>query len=70
MLTFRVKGQRASDAISGDALFSPEAMRRAWQVIRHNGATPGVDRVTQRDFQRHLDQNLESLRQELVSGTY
>ncbi|MBN1814840.1 MAG: group II intron reverse transcriptase/maturase [Anaerolineae bacterium] len=53
-----------------EALFSPEAMRRAWQVIRHNGTTPGVDRVSQREFERHLDRNLEALRQELISGTY
>ena len=51
-------------------IFSPEAMRRAWQVVRRNGATPGVDRVTIRQFGRRLDKNLDQLRQELVSGAY
>lgn len=55
---------------TNEALFSPEAMHRAWQVIRRNGTTPGIDRVSQRDFARHLDRNLEVLRHELVTGSY
>jgi len=54
----------------GEALFSPEALRRAWQVVRRNGAAPGVDQVTVRRFERHLDRNLAQLRQELMDGTY
>lgn len=52
------------------SIFSPQAMRRSWQSIRRNGATPGVDRMTIRQFGRNLDQNLSELRDELVSGTY
>jgi RNA-directed DNA polymerase len=52
------------------AIFSAEALRRAWQVVRRNGATPGVDRVTMRQFERNRDRNLARLREELVSGTY
>jgi group II intron reverse transcriptase/maturase len=55
---------------SGDEIFSPEALRRAWQVVRRNGATPGVDRVTMRQFGRQLGENLARLRRELVSGSY
>lgn len=52
------------------AIFSAEALRRAWQVVRRNGATPGVDRVTMRQFERNRDRNLARLREELVGGTY
>ena len=61
-------------AVGGDSgasgLFSPEALRRAWRVIRRNGATPGVDQVTIRQFERDLEGNLGSLRRELVGGMY
>lgn len=64
----RKRAERATGEIQ--ALFSPEALRRAWQVVRRNGATPGVDRVTMRQFERNRDRNLARLREELVSGTY
>ncbi len=51
-------------------LFSPEAMSRAWQSVRHNGPTPGVDGVTFRQFAQRLDRNLEDLRRELETGVY
>lgn len=56
--------------MQAEALFSPEALRRAWQIVRRNGATPGVDRVTIRQFERNRDRNLAQLRQELVGGIY
>jgi group II intron reverse transcriptase/maturase len=45
-------------------------MRRAWRATRGNGAAPGVDQVTIRQFKRDRDRNLARLREELVSGTY
>jgi RNA-directed DNA polymerase len=63
--------KRHEDEAGGaQALFSPEALQRAWQVVRRNGAAPGVDRVTIRRFERDLDRNLNRLREELLSGTY
>jgi RNA-directed DNA polymerase len=53
-----------------DALFSPEALQRAWRAVRRSGTAPGVDRVTARRFERDLDRNLARLREELVSGAY
>lgn len=60
---------KASPAQS-EELFSPEALRRAWRVIRHNGPTPGVDRVTIRQFEQNLASNLAGLRNQLSRGTY
>ena len=51
-------------------LFSPEALQRAWQSVRRNGTTPGVDRVTVRRFERDLERNLAQLQGELTSGAY
>ena len=64
---WRRKRQRQDQA---EVLFPIEAFQRAWQVIRRNGATPGVDRVTIRQFERSLDENLRQLQGELVSGGY
>ena len=53
-----------------EALFSPEAMRRAWRVVRANAGAAGVDGVTIRQFEADLEGQLETLRQELVRGRY
>jgi len=53
-----------------ESLFSPEAMRRAWRIVRANAGTAGVDGVTIRRFEADLEGQLEALRQELIQGTY
>jgi group II intron reverse transcriptase/maturase len=70
MLQRKREQMLASGAQAASPLFSPEALRRAWQVIRRNGTTPGVDRVSQRDFERALNHNLAALGEELSSGVY
>ncbi len=64
------QGKGKGKAQEAQVLFSPEALQRAWQVVRRNGATPGVDRVTVCRFERDLGRNLAQLQGELVSGTY
>jgi len=66
----RWERQRSGEMGQERTLFSPEALRRAWQVVRRNGATPGVDRVTIRRFERELDANLARLGEELTGGIY
>lgn len=53
-----------------DVLFSMNALRRAWQFIRHNGASPGSDNVTQEQFEGRLETELNRLRQQILGGTY
>lgn len=69
---WRKRGPRAvrEDGEDASEILSPEAMRRAWQSVRRNGATPGVDRVTIKRFGERLDDNLADLRKTLVEGTY
>ncbi|MCC7446493.1 MAG: RNA-directed DNA polymerase [Anaerolineae bacterium] len=52
------------------ALFSPEALRRAWRMVRKNGQSPGIDRITPRRFEQQLDRELRQLRAELIDGSY
>jgi len=70
MILRRLRKRPDAGTPAPHTLFPPEALRRAWQTVRRNGATPGVDRVTIRRFERDLDRNLGQLRQELVDGTY
>lgn len=66
----RKRRQRKGKVQEALALFSPEALQRAWQIVRRNGTTPGVDRVTVRRFERDLERNLAQLQGELASGAY
>lgn len=55
---------------SPEILFSMNALRRAWQSIRHNGASPGTDSITPEQFEQRLDAELNRLRQQILGGTY
>lgn len=55
---------------SPEILFSMNALRRAWQSIRRNGASPGTDSVTPEQFEQRLDAELNRLRQQILGGTY
>lgn len=56
--------------MSPEAMFTPEALQRAWRAIRSAGGGPGVDGETLAVFARNLDVELAQLRQELVTGSY
>ncbi len=55
---------------SPDVLFSMNALRRAWQQVRRNGASPGTDGVKLIEFEDRLEPELNRLRQQIISGTY
>ncbi len=57
-------------AMAPEVMFTPEAMQRAWRAIRAAGGGPGVDGQTLQAFGRHLEVELESLRKELIAGSY
>ena len=50
--------------------FTPDAMHRAWRRVRVNGGGAGVDGVSIAAFEKDLENQLESLRQELATSTY
>ncbi|MCL4835341.1 MAG: hypothetical protein KJZ86_23080 [Caldilineaceae bacterium] len=53
-----------------ERFFTPAALRRAWLAIKRAGGGAGVDGVSLAAFEKNLDAELESLRDELVRGIY
>lgn len=53
-----------------ERFFTPAALRRAWLAIKRAGGGAGVDGVSLAAFEKNLDAELESLRDELVRGSY
>lgn len=53
-----------------ERFFTPAALRRAWLAIKRAGGGAGVDGVSLAAFEKNLDTELESLRDELVRGVY
>ncbi len=53
-----------------DKVYHPTNLRMAWQAVRANAGSGGVDRVSWMAFEEALDENLAELHQELRSGRY
>lgn len=54
-----------------DKMFIPYMLREAWKSVKHNGGTPGVDRVSIADIeQQGVEQYLQALGEELRKQTY
>lgn len=57
-------------ALAPEALFSMNALRRAWVIVRRNGQSAGSDRQTMDAFEANTDGELNRLRQQILSGVY
>jgi RNA-directed DNA polymerase len=53
-----------------DKVYAPANLRRAFERVKANGGTAGVDHQTVEMFEAHLEQNLEQITQSLKGGTY
>ena len=53
-----------------DKVYSRKNLKLAWERVRANRGASGADRVTIKDFEANLDENLERLHQELRDQTY
>jgi group II intron reverse transcriptase/maturase len=54
-----------------DRIFRPDILWRAWQEVRENKGSAGVDGVTIEDVERQgATEFLEHIRQDLMAGTY
>lgn len=53
-----------------DKVHSERNLRAAWQRVRANRGSAGVDRQTVKRFEEDLERNLAHLRKELVEGSY
>jgi RNA-directed DNA polymerase len=53
-----------------DKVYDPTNLRMAFHKVKGNQGSAGIDRVTIRMFEEHLDENLKKLSEELRNGTY
>lgn len=51
-----------------DKVYSSTNLGLAWQAVKRNGGSGGVDRVSLKTYERDLAKNLERLQQQLRSG--
>jgi len=71
MLTALEQGVRGGKWFSlMDKVYALPNLRRAFQRVKANGGAAGVDHVTVKDFQRHLEANLQKLSRMLRDGSY
>ena len=53
-----------------DRIFRPDVLWRAWEEVRKNGGSAGVDGVTIEDIERGVDEFLEQITEDLKAGRY
>lgn len=53
-----------------DKVYTLPNLRRAFERVKANGGAAGVDHVTVKEFERHLEANLGKLSQTLRDGSY
>ena len=66
----KFEGQKQKVHSLVDKVYSRKNLKLAWERVRANRGTSGVDRVTIEDFEVDLDGNLEWLHQDLRDQTY
>lgn len=57
-------------ALAPEALFSMNALRRAWLAVRRSGQSAGSDRQTVEEFEANRETELNRLRQHILGGVY
>jgi RNA-directed DNA polymerase len=71
MLTALEKGVKGGQWFSLiDKVYEPRNLKSAYQQVRRNKGSAGVDHVTIEQFTAHLETNLEDLSQKLRAGSY
>ena len=53
-----------------DKVYRPATLQAAWQAVRRNGGSAGVDHESVEKFERKLVENIANLEAELRTGTY
>jgi group II intron reverse transcriptase/maturase len=53
-----------------DEMVSDENARKAWEAVRRNKGSAGIDRMTIGTFEEHLNKNWDKIREKLLSGKY
>ena len=53
-----------------ETLCSTILLRQGFKAVKSNGGSPGIDKVTIKDYEKNLDEELIQLKTELISWTY
>src|ERR1035438_4910995 len=53
-----------------DKVWKPANLQSAFRKVKANGGAAGVDRVTVKDFEKRLEENLNKVAEQLRKGTY
>ena len=53
-----------------ERILSSENVRRAWEQVRRNAGSPGVDGITVDEFPEHTRKHWSSIRKAIIEGTY
>ena len=53
-----------------DKVWNPANLQSAFRKVKSNGGAAGVDRVTVKDFEKRLEENLNKVAEQLRTGTY
>src|SRR5690348_11760567 len=71
MLTALENGVRGGQWFSlWDKVCAPATLRAAFETVRANAGSAGVDHVTVKEFERGLDANLSKIRSDLRAGKF
>jgi len=71
MLTALEQGVKGGNWFSLiDKVWKPANLQSAFRKVKANGGAAGVDRVTVKDFERRLEENLNKVAEQLRTGTY
>jgi RNA-directed DNA polymerase len=58
------------EEINLEKMLSRPVMQKAWQAVKTNDGSPGVDRMTIEATERHLKEHWEKIRAKLLEGIY
>jgi len=53
-----------------DKVWNPANLQSAFRKVKANGGAAGVDRVTVKDFEKRLEENLNKVAEQLRTGSY
>ena len=51
-------------------VYEPERLKKAWQQVKRNAGSAGIDRMTVEEFAQREEQHLALIHDKLKSGSY
>jgi len=67
---FIKNGSQMKNHVLWEKVCSYQNLRLAWNKVKKNGGSPGVDHVTLEEFEQNLEENLNILQKQLENENY